>query len=495
MTMNGMQSQCAVQYPGASPPEFLLHENRQGPLGEPFTERHLHAVWYDPALRPKPLYSADGVEIDVVRPGTWNGGPGPDFLGTAIRLGPSRRLVTGDCELHIHPSGWMQHGHRHDPRYTGVCVHVTYHPGSLETGQLPDPCVEIALRPLLEQNPHFSFDAIDTLAYPYSARRESPPCADRLRAWSPDEVGRFLEAAGLERQRRRRERMRRLIAERGPGQALYEETLAGLGYRHNAGACRSLAGRLPVRVLRTAAQGDDLTACALLYGVAGLLPAQPNPAWDRETRTWFRSLWDRWWKAGGALAPAAIDPAEWRTDSMRPVNQPMRRLRAASLLFTRDPTPEHFLAGISARSPEQLPREAAAWLGTLQCSYWDTRLGSHGPRREGSTALVGATRAGELVLNAWLPYAQAVGHLPVGEPAWPAQAGQCGDNRVVRNTAHWLLGRDHSRNLYASPLRRQGLLQLFEDFCLQDRSGCTKCGLPDWLASRPQDGDDGSTPD
>ena len=52
------------------------------------------------------------------------------------------------------------------------------------------------------------------------------------------------------------------------------------------------------------------------------------------------------------------------------------------------------------------------------------------------------------------------------------------DNSLVRQSAFALLGRDHNPALYRSALRMQGLLQLFGDFCLNDRPGCSACPLP-----------------
>ena len=78
------------------------------------SERHVQAIWYDRALRPERLYAvgrsaASGGEVRVVDPGAWNLGPGPDFLGAVIELGPERRRLCGDVEVHMGPSDWTAH--------------------------------------------------------------------------------------------------------------------------------------------------------------------------------------------------------------------------------------------------------------------------------------------------------------------------------------------------------------------------------------------------
>jgi hypothetical protein len=50
-----------------------------------------------------------------------------------------------------------------------------------------------------------------------------------------------------------------------------------------------------------------------------------------------------------------------------------------------------------------------------------------------------------------------------------------------------LFGHDHHPALYRSALRRQGLIQLFTDFCLNARAGCADCPLPAALARQGRD--------
>jgi hypothetical protein len=117
---------------------------------------HLGGVWFDPALRPPALKTERGEEVVVEDPGLWNLEAGPDFLGAALRIGPGRRRITGDVEIHIHPSDWAAHRHRTDPRYAGVRVHVTYYPGRAAAGSLPAGALQLALKDALAANPMFS---------------------------------------------------------------------------------------------------------------------------------------------------------------------------------------------------------------------------------------------------------------------------------------------------------------------------------------------------
>ncbi|MBU1908848.1 MAG: DUF2851 family protein, partial [Verrucomicrobia bacterium] len=233
-------------------------------------------------MRPRNLQTESGEPVEVEDPGVWNLEAGPDFLGARLRLG-GRRLA-GDVEVHIHPRDWVQHGHSTDPRYHRVRTHLTYFPGALATERLPAGAIQIALKSALAANPLFSFEVLDLAAYPYAARATPSPCSLVLRTWDADAKTRMLAAAGEERLRRKAERMAAALREKGREQALYEEVLCALGYKHNKRAFRSLAERVPVSVLRDTAGPDLLSAYAVLIGVAGLLPSQAPSRWDQATR-------------------------------------------------------------------------------------------------------------------------------------------------------------------------------------------------------------------
>ena len=105
---------------------------------KPITERHVQAIWYDAALRPKNLTTRRGSEVRVVSPGEWNLEAGPDFRNAVLEVGKERRRIIGDVEVHLCPSDWDFHRHGVDPNYRNVVAHVTWGcgpvPGSLPSG-------------------------------------------------------------------------------------------------------------------------------------------------------------------------------------------------------------------------------------------------------------------------------------------------------------------------------------------------------------------------
>ncbi len=358
---DGETTGLTVRSPGADP--FL------------YTERHLHCVWFDPALRPRTLRAAQGEIIAVDHPGQWNLEEGPDFRGAVLRVGAGRRRVAGDVEVHIHPADWARHRHAANPAYAGVVAHVTFFPAGTATPPLPPGVLAIALKEPLAANPFFSFEGVDVTAYPYAVRGPAAPCARRLAGWPPDRTADFFEAAGAERMRRKAARLAQAVADQGAEQALYEEFMTALGYKHNRQPFRYLAEHAPLEALRAHAGGDPVRAYALLMGLAGLLPDQAPARWDADTRAFVRSLWDVWWKCRARWSALALSRAAWRLHGSRPHNHPQRRLMLAAVLFAGRPGLADRLA---AGPPERDPASAlAALLERLQPdadTYWRRRL-------------------------------------------------------------------------------------------------------------------------
>jgi hypothetical protein len=469
----------AAAYPGIP---AAGHVRERPPLWpeQHFSERHLQCVWADDELRPPSLLTAQGERVAVESPGVWNLEAGPDFLGAALRLGPERRRVTGDVEIHIHPADWQAHGHSADPRYEHVRFHVTFFPGTPAT-KLPAGVVEISLREALAAQPRFAFESIDLTSYPHGVRSPTPPCGVALRSWTPDDREALLAAAGEERLRRRAERLARDIAERGAEQVVFEEVMAALGYKHNQAALRRLAEVVPLATLRVEAGGDGDLAFALLAGAAGLLPQQLAAKLDDEARAAARRWWDAWWKRRERFAEGALTPAHWRLAGLRPLNQPLRRLAAAAALFTVERPLAEAWAGLAGSMPGDCLARAQQQLLAARHPFWDFRLTLAGKRAAKPAALVGEARADAILINVFVPFLAARGCTMPFTKELLAQLPVEQDNAVLRETAFALFGRDAPNSLLRDGLRRQGLLQIFHDYCLNDRSRCATCPLPAML--------------
>jgi hypothetical protein len=411
---------------------------------DPFTERHLHCIWFDPKLRPRALVSSRGEEVLILHPGDWNHGKGPDFLNAEWAV--DGRRYQGDIEIHIRPMDWQHHRHAGDPAYQQVRLHVTYESGELNSDCLPAGCTQIALKDLLDQRAHFFFSNIDLSAYQWNTDAD----ASGLRKWFDDQSDegcrKWLEAAGRERMRDKAQRMHRLIQAVGPLQALYQNLMRGLGYASNADVTEHLACILPLNQLKEVAGHDPVTAYALLTGCAGLLPQEPQ---SNAFPDWFpiRTLWDRWWRVQERYTSVQLRAAEWRLDGCRPGNHPARRLWAAAIWFTQ----------VSLWFPSDIESDAD-WQQRMRLT-----LQVKSPNGSDEMPVVGKARAATLWNNALVPWRLCLSP-PMDADTLLQTLPSEPMNRRTRQAAHRFFGPDRSPRVYQSGLCRQGLLQLAGDY-------------------------------
>ncbi|WP_168442335.1 DUF2851 family protein [Pontiella desulfatans] len=403
----------------------------------PYRERHIQCLWADPRNRPADLTTTDGEPVEVEHPGDWNLEAGPDFLNAALLVGKEKRRVCGDLEIHIHANAWNQHGHSHDPRYENVRFHIVYFQGV----EIPG-LVQIPLQEPLASDPKFSFDNIDLTAFPYSIPSGTFP----LLGMDPDRKTEFLESAGEERLRLKAERLVLSIQTKEPEQVLWEELLAALGYKNNKAPFRQLATALPLARIRSLATSPD-EAYALLIGLSGLLPTNPDPKWTPETKTFIRTIWDFWWKQPEELKELAFFKSAWTLAGIRPANHPVRRLMAAA----------HY-----AFNTQQL-LEHWNLLTQFPTNQWTTHIGWKTKCKP--TALVGQSRANAIITNILVPFQAANGATELNLGKLPVEPS----NSIIRQTAFTLFGPDHTAKVYKSALARQGLIQIFHDYLITHR--------------------------
>jgi hypothetical protein len=442
----------------------------------PYTERHLQCVWSDDAFRPQALTTREGETVQVLATGRWDLEAGPDFLDAALILGDGRRIA-GDVEIHIRPRDWDAHGHTGDVRYRRVVAHITYFARQGDAPALPPGCVEICLQPALNMIPQFSFDMIDVSAYPFAAvTPTNPPCAEIIRSWPQAQQAAFLEEAGRCRLETKAQRLATHLPELPPEEIFYRETMRALGYRPNAASFLTLASSVTRADLDRC--DTPLDAYALLLGVAGLLPERVPHAWPATSRAFLRQLWDRYWPLDQQWQARKLRPDAWQLASLRPLNNPMRRLAAAATLFHRLPADweESLLLPTSPRKQATALAEMASPPEASALHFWTTHL-SLGRDDCKPTALLGPSRLNTIVTNVLIPLRWALDLAPTESIATKLPPGQLDSH--ARRAAHALFGRDHNPALYAhNGLRQQGLLQIYHDFCLAHSGICAQSRLP-----------------
>ena len=422
-------------------------------------ELELQARWFAGDFG-KEFRSTAGDKIDVVQFGTWNREAGPDFCEAAIRINGSEPM-RGCIEFDLTDRNWEAHGHATNPAFDETVLHIFVHKSEREffsrtssNRNVPQVMVDLAALP-------DSFSANVPLARP--GRCQAP-----LKDLPEERVRSILMAAAQFRQQRKAAGIQRKIDSHGRDEALFQEIAAALGYKQNKLPFTLLAQRLPLKTLR--AQIDDVEA--MLFGAAGFLENPDLAGYEIKTRDYVRALWDRWWPYRDKMKRVVLPAKIWRISGARPLNHPQRRLAALAVIAQKWPAFLKSLGKIDIRSARDFFLE-------LQHPFWNFHYTLDSEPSTKTMAIVGETRVAEIFANVLFPFFAGE-----GRDVWndyeklPTQLS----NRRVETAATRLFGDDPRRPLFLKTVaNQQALLQIYEDFCLQDNSDCAQCPFPEQM--------------
>lgn len=378
------------------------------------TERHVQAVWYDVAHRPRNLRTSSGSEVNVVDPGEWNLAEGPDFCNAVIEVGASKKRLVGDVEVHICPADWDFHKHGGDPNYRNVIAHVTWRSGD-PPKSLPRDAVSIWLGRFMTDS-SFSPDSVDLAAYPQAKLPlEERPCEKNI-GHDPEKAGMVLRAAGDHRLKMKSRRLSGILCAKsqagieGRHQLFYEEIMSSFGFGRNSVQFRNVARRVPLSSLPR----DPVVA------KTALLAAGSFECWNRI--------------------------------GIRPNNQPERRLANAAELIANTPLMEYVDA-------TDFSREGCRKMVGEMCR-------GH---------YLGKGRAAAILANIIVPFALAearMKEIPEWMPAEDVSSPVRITARRLFGRDH------NPASCYAgNGLFIQGLIQIRRDCCLNFHPFCEQCCL------------------
>ncbi len=155
------------------------------------------------------------------------------------------------------------------------------------------------------------------------------------------------------------------------------------------------------------------------------------------------------------------------------MNHPQRRLGALAVIARKWPDWTHSLG-----APEPIPAIRDFLLG-LRHPYWNHHYTLTSEATPAEMALVGDSRIAEILANVVFPLFTAD-----GIDAWsdyrklPAKL----TNRRLETAVTRLFGDDSRRTTFVKCVaQQQGLLQIYEDFCLKDNSDCACCPFPEQM--------------
>jgi hypothetical protein len=429
-------------------------------------ELELQARWFAGDFG-KHFRSVDGKEIEIVQFGTWNREAGPDFHSAAVRLDQGE-IKAGSIEFDLADRNWETHGHATNPAFENTVLHVfisasdrTFFTRTKSHRNVTQVRVDPSALP-------DAFSANIPLARP--GRCQAP-----LHDQPAERVTSVIESAARFRLQRKAARLRVMIETHGLDEALFQEMAAALGYKQNKLPFTLLAQRVSLATLRANPHATDAT----LFGLAGFLGMTDLAVFQKETRSYLRNLWDQWWPQRDEMQRLILPANIWHLSGTRPLNHPQRRLGALAAIAQEWP---RWLDSLGKNNPAPAARE---FLLSLRHPYWNHHYTVTSEPAAAEMALIGDSRAREILANLVFPLLATR-----GADVWPAYQKLSAklSNRRLETAVARLFGDDVRRKEFVKTVaQQQGLLQIYEDFCLQDNSDCAHCPFPEqmqkWVAS------------
>lgn len=435
-------------------------------FADPMTELELQSLWFSGAFGGD-FTTTDGRPLRIADFGEWNSGAGPDFNNCSIEL--DGQILRGDIELDPDARDWERHTHGANENFNRVVLHLFLHAPderfytrTSEHREVPQVLLQAAMLP----------DGIKPKRHLAPARLGR--CATPLREMESARIQSIIESAAQHRLDLKSKRLHRSVAAQGREQAVYQALAQTLGYRRNQQPFAILAQRLPLKKITRL---DAAKREAWLFGVSGFLESVRSEDTEPATRSYLRQLWSEWWKLRSGMERWLDDRQllRWNLSAIRPGNHPQRRLGALAALLSSWHSIITPLADATRWSQ-------AAWresLLSLSHEFWDTHYTLLAEASEKPLALIGETRVQEMLANVAYPLL-----VPERTRLWAEyiELPALLDNQKVRRAVLRLFGedprgRDFTRKLH----HHQGLLQIYEDFCLEDDSACAGCPFPERL--------------
>lgn len=458
-----------------------------------FSEKQVALIWQQ--VVGKELTSTKDELVSVIYPGRTNGDNGPDFRDAVIVN--KSHLTKGDVEVHVKSSDWYSHEHHADAAYNNVILHVVmWHDCNsatlLQSGKpVPVLCLAKALQhqsyllphqlPCFQILDHVDRQTLGKLLNTAGEERFKQKAmhfqAEILRGVYPeqDEIpSRSLPWALDSSPSAQNDRKRRTQKE--AGQVLFRGMMRALGYAKNTKPFEDLADRMPLNSIESR-EGLALKQ-ALLVGTAGLLPSQRRQGkFAREKEV--QELEQIWQSAGKKVKP--MKEGDWNFSHIYPNNSPVRRIVAQSYLLERY-CKGKLLAGILQLVKEApLPGGHHALENGLTVAgdgYWRDHFDFNVTSKTKISALLGNSKAGEIIVNVILPFAFSWGELAneakLTESAIELYRNHPGlpENCITRHMAKQLCLEE---SFDFTACHQQGLIHIFRNYCREGR--CSQCPL------------------
>jgi hypothetical protein len=423
-------------------------------------EEFLHYLWKYGLYDHSKLFDSDHNIITVIHPGEYNRDAGPDFFNARISIGGT--VWAGNVEIHIRSSDFDRHGHRTDPAYNNVILHVV----DDNDKEVFNSAGEELLTVSLIYEPELYEKYLSLVNTPYIIA-----CQDDIRSVDSIHLRHWLNALVIERLQAKAEYVLRIFSETAND---WEETFYRLltryfGFRVNTGPFEMLATSIPFRIIRKHAD-NRFQIEALLFGTAGMLEeglfkeALSDEYYNNLTREY------RFLSVKYSLRP--IHGRCWKFSRLRPVNFPTVRISQLAAMLSVS-------GGLFSRITESTDiKQVKDLIDVTASSYWDNHF-VFGKESRSFPKKTGSQATDIFLINAVIPVLFSY--------------GKCRDrSNICERALSFLESIDKEDNVIisewetagicvVSAFYSQALIQLRNEYCKKRR--CLSCRIGSKLIS------------
>ena len=460
-------------------------------------EKVIRCIWNDQLFCTPSLKTREGQNLEIVYPGYWNFGKGPDFTSATIKV--NGKTYEGDVELHVYATDWNAHGHSGNPDFDNVILHVYMWQGRGKEprGKRQDLPFQFEIKDYLTKGILDLNDELDFENYPVLNHCNFGLCHQPLAELSQEKLTQLLNAAGEARVFTKMERFHDSIIIEGYEQTFYRGVAEALGYPENKQPFQVLADTLPLSELTSLVPAKArknekvLHYQALLFGISGLMDK------DAEKKAGFRKLLPIWKAYRERVPGSPLTKKDWCFRAIRPANYPYRRIAGLAHLIVRHEKTGMFAdfmgsyQKILTSSGDKIPdKKTLNAFNNFFCvasdDYWANHYTPDGKTLSQCQQLVGSARSREIIINIGLPigliFARAgkFKNLETGLNTLFQTGKSASDNKLLRFMKHYIFGNQEEMiQVLRSEKQIQGLMQVYQDFCTQNQNNCLHCPFPD----------------
>jgi hypothetical protein len=347
-------------------------------------EEFLHYLWKYRLYDPEKLVDNHGNKIIVVHPGEYNRDSGPDFCNSRIAV--EGTIWAGNIEIHTKSSHFDLHGHKTDPAFNNVILHVV----NENDKRVFNENGEELLTTELKFDPSLYEKYISLINFPFTIA-----CQDDINKLDKIYLRHWLNTLVIERLQSKSDMILKTFEQTGNDwdETFYRLLTRYFGFRVNTEPFGMLAAALPFRIIRKHAD-NRFQIEALLFGTAGML--EEGLFKDALADKYYCNLIKEYKILSVKYSLQPIHGWLWKFSRLRPSNFPTIRISQLAAMLS-------IAGGIFSKVIEA--EDIIHLKGVLEVSasdYWDNHF-VFGKKSKRSPKNTGSQAAEIILINAVIP--------------------------------------------------------------------------------------------